>query len=492
MQRRLTLLLFIAAAARLILHMAAMPPYAGLDEVYHVARLAFVLQEHRNPAVAEKSVPPYLEGSMSGDPRDLPAFCLVGPRWPEVVRSRAILVDRPLVANDVRPYTRVNYEVQQPSLYYSLVAPLARLLPQRTAIHELRLWRAVSLLFALVSVLATARIGGVLAAATIVMLPTWFTLVVRASNDAMACAFVAVAIAVTAVPLKRGAVAVEATAWAVALATKLYTWPLAILLPVFWRRQRATKARMAVVCGVCAIAVLLTVIDLNQRTRNPLGHFGFDRPNAAAANTPAIRIVDMVKITIASGIWTSGQHNDAMRPIAMAIYVLPIIALVAMRRPKDFNPLLVALLVFAAAQAVDAIAFARQARAAGLDLPLGGKEGWYWYVLAPLAAATLFRGAPRLIAGWLLVWDVVIHEVALFHDFAGTTSPAHPSALFRWGPLQAPFTADLASIGVGPLAAHLVILRAIEVAAVLALFLQGSSSDDRHSVRESSRAVRVD
>ena len=489
MPRRLTILLVIAATARLVMHMAAMPPYAGLDEVYHVARLAFVLQEHRSPTVAERSVPPYLEGSMSGDPRDLPAFCLVGPQWPEVVKSRAILADRPLVANDVRPYTRANYEAQQPSIYYSLVAPLARVLPHRTALNELRVWRAVSVIFALVIVIAAARLGGALAAATIVMLPTWFTLVIRASNDAMACAFVALGIAITAAAPKRGGIAGEATTWAMALATKLYTWPVAILLPVFWFKQRASKARIAIVCVACAIAVLLTVVDLDQRTRNPLGHFGFDRPTATTTNAPSLRITDMVKITIASAIWTSGQHNDAMRPLAMAIYVLPIIALIAMRWPADIKPLLIALIVFAAAQIVDAIAFARQARAAGLDLPLGGKEGWYWYVLAPLAVATLFVRAPRLIAAWLLVWDVVIHEVALFHDFAGITSPAHPSALFRWGPLQPPFTAGLASIGVGPLAAHLVILRAIEIAALLALFLQGSSSDDRHIVRESIPAL---
>ena len=490
MSRRLTILLVIAATARLVMHMAAMPPYAGLDEVYHVARLAFVLQEHRNPSVAEKSVPPYLEGSMSGDPRDLPAFCLVGPQWPEVVRSRPILNHRELVQNDLRPYTRENYEAQQPSLYYSLAGPLARLLPHRTAISELRLWRAISVFFAIVIVIATARIGGVFAAATIFMLPTWFTLVIRAGNDAMACAFVAAGMAITVAAPKR-AVILEGIVWALALATKLYTWPVAILLPVFWRKQHASKARIAIVCGICTIAVLLTVVDLNERTRNPLGHFGFDRPDAATANAPSLRIVDMVKITIASGIWTSGQHNDAMRPIAMAIFVLPIIVIVAMRRPADIKPLLIALAVFAAAQFVDALAFARQARAAGLDLPLGGKEGWYWYVLAPLAVATLFARGARPIAAWLLAWDVLIHEVALFHDFAGTTSPAHPSALFRWGPLQLPFTARLGSIGVGPLAANLVILRAIEITALLALFLQGSSSDDRHIVRESDLSLRT-
>ncbi|MEA2236020.1 MAG: hypothetical protein QOC81_744, partial [Thermoanaerobaculia bacterium] len=50
-------LLIICAAARLLLQMAALPPYAGLDEVYHVARLAFVRAEHRNPTTTEPSIP---------------------------------------------------------------------------------------------------------------------------------------------------------------------------------------------------------------------------------------------------------------------------------------------------------------------------------------------------------------------------------------------------------------------------------------------------
>ena len=57
-------LLIVCASARLLLQMAAMPPYAGLDEVYHVARLAFVRAEHRNPTTSEASIPPYLIESL--------------------------------------------------------------------------------------------------------------------------------------------------------------------------------------------------------------------------------------------------------------------------------------------------------------------------------------------------------------------------------------------------------------------------------------------
>lgn len=60
-------------------------------------------------------------------------------------------------------------------------------------------------------------------------------------------------------------------------------------------------------------------------------------------------------------------------------------------------------------------------------------------------------------------------DVALFHDFDGTSSPAHPTALFRWGPLHLPFTAHLDGIGVGPLAGAVVLLRIVHLAALFAL-----------------------
>src|SRR2546428_13569583 len=109
-------LVMTAAAARLLLQMAALPPYAGLDEVYHVARLAFVRAQGRNPTITEWSVPPYLFASMAGSPDFSAAFCVVGPKWPEVVRSRAGIVDRPLQARVLNPDLLPNYHAQQPGL----------------------------------------------------------------------------------------------------------------------------------------------------------------------------------------------------------------------------------------------------------------------------------------------------------------------------------------------------------------------------------------
>jgi hypothetical protein len=503
-----------AAAARLLLQNAALPPYAGLDEVYHVARLVFVLQEGRDPDIREDSIAPYLLASTLNAPGAIPTFGLIAARWPELLRERGgrVLLDR---EPGREPYSGANYEAQQAPLYYRIAAPLAHLLPHRTQLRELQLWRLLSVFFALLTVLATALLGehfhgqrGVLAAVLLPLLPTWLTLVVRAGNDSLACALLAFALLVT---IRGGPVALEALLWAAALATKLYTWPVLVVALFFWPKSR----KRLLICGAaCAVSLALTIAFLATHTRNPVGVFGFDAPErragvppasrrtsrpaesplaqspTAARNeprlvggTPARPYLEMVKITVASAVWTSGQHGDALRPFAMLLYALPLIAvtLVGLIRAPRRRLVIAALAAFGVAQMVNAAAFLRQAQAAGLALPLGGKEGWYWYVLAPLIIAMVFPKTPlRFVAIWLLGWDILIHECALFHDFAGTSTPAHSSLLFRWGPLHAPFTARLDGIAVGPLAGALVALRLVHIGATAAAFVL-ESSDDRDS-----------
>ena len=104
-------------------------------------------------------------------------------------------------------------------------------------------------------------------------------------------------------------------------------------------------------------------------------------------------------------------------------------------------------------------------------MPAGGKEGWYWYALLPIVVPFFLTKALRFraFAWWIIAWDVLITEVALFHDFAGTTSPDHPTGLFRWGPWHLPFTAQLDGIGVGPFVGAIVVLRLIHLAAFIGL-----------------------
>jgi hypothetical protein len=481
--------------------MAAMPPFAGLDEVYHVARLAFVRAEHRNPTTSEPSVPPYLmrsiaEGRNAGvslPDASMPAMGEAGGQWPAIVARGNVVTERPLTDADLKPYVVRNYEAQQTSLYYSLAAPIV---PIRSARFELRAWRALSLLFALVTVLATAEIGrrwlgpiGILGGVVLVSLPTWETLVMRAGNDAFACMLAATAVLITVSAPKRAAgIAAEAIVWGLALNAKMYTWPLLIILPLLWRRQRASKPRVLTVTIVAAIAVALTFFELSSRTQNLLGVVAFDRPGGVAYDAK-VNISEIVRVTIASFAWTSGQHNDALRPFAIALYLGPIlIAAVAARRwgNKQARRLAFAALgAFALAQIYNVIACVL-ARRGGNDIPIGGKEGWYWYVLAPVIIPTLLAPALsrwRAAAWWIVIWDVVVTEGALFHDFAGMTSPAHGSILFRWGPLHAPFTAHLHGIGVGPLAAWTTALRAVQLLAFFGLesFLQHMRLNDRNA-----------
>ncbi|HXH41620.1 MAG TPA: hypothetical protein VNN08_23550 [Thermoanaerobaculia bacterium] len=476
-------LLIVCAAARLLLQMAAMPPYAGLDEVYHVARLDFVRAEHRNPTTTEPSIPPYLMKSIAaahGSVAAMPAMGEAGERWPTIVSdlSGHIVFDRPLTPTDLKPYVVKNYEAQQTSLYYSLTALLV---PIRSALFELQAWRALSLFFALITVLATAEIGrrwfgpiGILGGAVLVSLPTWETLVIRAGNDAFACMLAAVAVAISVAGSRRPAVIVaEAFAWGLALNAKMYTWPLLIILPVLWWRTRAPKLRMVVVAAVSLVAIILTFAELSSRTRNPLGVVAFDQPGGVVYEAK-VSISEIVRVTIASAAWTSGQFNDALRPAAIALYLGPIVIAVVVsvrRRGAGGTAALLALGAFALAQTYNVIACVLANRG-GNPIPIGGKEGWYWYVLAPIVIPALLVPALtrwRAAAWWLVAWDLLITESALFHDFAGTSSPMHGSLLFRWGPLHVPFTAHLGEIGAGPLAAWTTVIRLVHLAAFFSL-----------------------
>src|SRR5207247_5754135 len=149
------------------------------------------------PSIDENSIPRYLASTMAGDPTRMPDFGGVGAGWPDVVKTRPVLIDHAVG----REYVRSNIESQQPRLYYSIVGRAARMLTNRTQISELRFWRFASVIFALGIVMATARLGqiffgarGIVAAALLVSLPTWLTLVIRASNDALACFFLATAL----------------------------------------------------------------------------------------------------------------------------------------------------------------------------------------------------------------------------------------------------------------------------------------------------------
>ena len=512
--RTLFCILMSAAALRLWMHAAAMPPYAGLDELHHVARVAFVAENGRSPTMREPSVPPYLAKSIHGDVDALPAFGQIGARWPEVIGARpALLPNRELQDADRRPYVAANYEAQQPHLYYAVAAQVVKRLPHRTPLGELQALRALSVLFAVLIIAATGGIAyriagrrGLLVAVWLLSTPTWHTLVVRAGNDALACALIALGYAVTLSGSKRPGVWVaEAAVWLLALATKLYAWPAAVALPIIWHAQKAPRARRALVLAVGACAVAATVFDLAERTNNPLGHQAFDSGSAPrhTAAAPGIDYGEVVKIIIASFAWTSGQHWNALRPLAIVLYLAPVLLLSLYvigkhgGRHKVATAACVATFAaFTLAQGINLWGFIRQAKEAGLTLPAGGKEGWYWYSIAPLlfgllgSIVCMYARSAAIAAQtlWLVAWDVLISEGALYLDYAGKTSPQMGDALFRWGPRMWPFAdGALGLTGVGPGAGWLLEMRVIQLFLVVMLAL-AVLREHRHATGTESSA----
>ncbi|HEV8267185.1 MAG TPA: hypothetical protein VGR00_03085 [Thermoanaerobaculia bacterium] len=460
--RLLLTLLLVATASRLTLQILAMPPYAGLDELFHVARLSFTAEEQRDPKAAERSVPRYLAKSAAGDVDVPPAFGILGARWPELLASRALPFPDPRVtAPEARSYDSPNYEAQQPGLYYRLSAPLVHLLGTRTREHELLLWRFLAVACAALVGLATAGIGarsfgtaGLIAGALLASTPAWLTLVARAGNDAFACAALAWGLFLSGKPAGRTWFPwLEGVVWAIAIASKAYTWPFVLVIPVLWpsRARRASRAVPLLAC--CLVAGVVTCTDLYRRTGHLFGDQGLTTLTRTSAGRADIDYLAMVRVFLASAIWPGGQHGNALTPVGTLVYLGPPLVLlgIGLRRAwraryrRHLVAMGVGVAAFLVAQVVHAYGFVRQARAAGSSLPAGGMEGWYAWSGAALVVGmgvTIgVRGLARrpLLLALLVVWwvaaDVTIHEGGLFRDYAGLTTRAEHGAIFRWGAL---------------------------------------------------------
>lgn len=494
-------LLAIAAAARILVQVAAMPPYAGLDEIYHVARVAFVQNEGRSPDATELSVPVYIHESLALESGVLPDFVKAAPRWREMVRDGYQLPEQTRIPEGKRTtYLTPNYQAQQASLYYRFAAFVTELFGDGSRISELRSLRLFSAFLALIAVIATGWIGftlaglrGVAASCLLFLLPTWHTLMIRASNDAIAVSALSLALALSIRGSNRATV-LEALAWSVALAAKLFTWPVLVALPILWWRQKPSRFRVAIVAVTCLVTIAATSLELRSRTGVPVGLAAFETPaTEQPIEEQPIAYGEMVKITIASAIWMSGQHNNALTLKGMALYVIAPLAgfalLFFLAPPEGERRIwavitLAILASFALAQALHASAHIRNARLLGESLPAAGKEGWYWLALAPLVIGMLVSplfdrvrcGFLWLATVWLLVWDVLITEGALFRDYAGVTSASTPSLLFRWGPapvLSLDLPAALSGLAVGPFTDFVLILRFLSIAGVVALVIVG-------------------
>lgn len=504
----------LAALARLVAFTFAMPPYAGLDEIYHAARISFVMNEGRNPSASELSVSKAFHKSMEeSGPAVLPDFVWQHRGWPYIVASRSSPLEGHRMDPGEAAYLTPNYEAQQPSPYYFVAATAGRIFALGTPLSQLRTWRLVSLLFAAITVFAAMMIGrhyygmpGLVAGGMIAFLPTWHTLMLRASNDAMACAGLAVGMYLSITGSSRFRMLAESSSWALAVGTKLLTWPALVLLPfVFWK-QRATKVRILCVSITILMVIAMTAVDLRNRTGVPIGLEVFaagEQP--LAGEKGSVTYFEMLKITIASGIWMSGQHVNALTPAGMALYAVPIFLLLWMGVASDFErgkraipPAVLLLVVFGAGQIFHAVPHVRNAIASGARLPLAGKEGWYWFALASfvvpaflgLALLNLKATYRFFLCSWILLWDGTISVASLWRDYAGLASPEHPSPLFRWGPapkISPDVFENLSRIAVGPFATT---VGPIYLAAAVTMLIASVAilrSSTLHGERESGR-----
>lgn len=157
--------------------------------------------------------------------------------------------------------------------------------------------------------------------------------------------------------------------------------------------------------------------------------------------------MSLVKTFLAQVVWTSGQHANALRPGAMLLYVLPVAVLAALA-PWRSAPgrwtvrlLAAAALLYAIAEVGHDFGFVREALVKGLPAPTGVLAGWYVLSYVPIwfavglgfVLASASPGARGALVVWAVAWDAVIHEGALFCDYAGLSSPLAPGFLFRWG-----------------------------------------------------------
>ncbi len=481
-----------------------MPPYAGLDEGFHVARVSFVAAAGRQPSADEPSVARYLSLSFNALGEGPPSFGMVKNGWARLVALRpGGWRDVPLDAAMRSDLVAANYEAQQASLYYALAAPLDRLFG-KTQLRELLVLRLLAVPLGGVTALATALLAtrlwgraGFLAGLLLLATPTWITLVARAGNDGLACAALATALLLSTRPgdgESAAATAAEAASWAVAAAAKLYAWPAALLLPLLWPRD-ASRARRIVVVLAIAASVAVTALDLQARTGNPTGKYELRAPGSVPVSVESARRIaalpwfDYAKVFVGSAIWTSGPHSDFLRPVGVVLFLAPWALLVAAGLyflpdlPRRRGALLLAAaVVFAAAEVGQAWGAIRHVLG-GHPSAGAGLAGWYLHAFDPIwygvglgfaIAASAARGRGGLVAAALLLAlgaDVWVTEFALFPDYAGLASPATRGALFRWGG-GAPWPAlvRLGTFGLGMPSPWLAVaLRLLEAAAFAAL-----------------------
>ena len=451
------LLLAVVAFSRLLLQLQQMPLYAGLDEAFHVARFSFSAAQNREPNAKEPSVPPYIVHSIAIDGVTAPSFAAARSGWASL---RGQQFSDPAIDWTLQDfYVYRNYEAQQPSLGYVVERPLLRMIwSRRTPSRELFCLRLFALLCAGAIIFFTALIAeriigpaGLFIAALLVEIPNWMTLVLRASNDGLACALIAVALYLSLRP--RRAEWLEAFVWALACAVKLYAWPIAgsvLILRMVRREWRSAAISFAAITATVAV----TMFDLRARTGSVLGLQEFHSSHSfSSLRWQSIR--ELQRTFFVTAAWMPGEHGNLLGEKAAWFFLAPSLALILLTlirvrgvHPQRFTFTLLVFAAFVAAQSIHLVGFLTEER---VDARLrGGAEGWYLYALSPLVFGLLIPTAVSTstrrqlwlasTAVWFSAWDLRLNEFGLFRDWNGCSGPSPEGRFLRWT-VQPPFGA---------------------------------------------------
>jgi hypothetical protein len=233
--------LLLTILLRLFATVLLVPPFSGFDEPYHLGLIVDCRDRAHFPDFLETALPTDLADGVRRWPLP-PAYAheLGGTPWGQTPQKR------------LTPAARLeNYETQQAPLFYVVAGRIAALVPVRSAVGLLYLFRSLDALLAFGVAILTrsgARALGFgerawLPLAVLAFVPGFALALSRVSNDALAALLVSVAVLGTlraAGPSVGGALAAG-----FAPAAKLYGWA-ALVLPVMRALRRRDRLGVAI------------------------------------------------------------------------------------------------------------------------------------------------------------------------------------------------------------------------------------------------------
>jgi hypothetical protein len=496
--------------------LAITPLGEGMDLFGHLSYVVFYGENGRAPAPDEPSVPAWIPGLKRALPGPDPsaggdrylAWATAGDQARQARREAALAAPRGA------GYAGVNYEAQQPPLYYWLVSGLdLRLDPHLDLARRVFALAAFSeclVAIGLVGVYLTFRLyAGQAAAALALLALAWYPNLLaffgRLTNDSLAFALMAWAILLMSRSQRGGSIGELAGAGGLLVLAAFAKFYALTLVPVYLLcaarpAGRARWGRLAVAAAISAGGVGW-LIQSNLRTSGvwmPLLELRVPRPPSVAETVAALARVPPVwfAIGMARGFWWSGYWSFLSPG---AFYYLPPLAvgLLLFKRSADGAPArggvvrrawphLAALAVFLAAMAWHAAGFRMYADLGGPG-PVRGNEGWYANVLlGSVFVVGLVLLADRLpearcrsvLAGsvaLLMCWNLVA-RLSLVAFWTGRARKPHGFGFESFRAVAGPgrsWWTDLASLPgvVGPLWLTCLLPLSIAIAASAALVL---------------------